>query len=918
MDKLSTLFPENDFTLLAIILALPLLGAFGNGVFGKRLGKQAVTLMALSAVGLSFVASVVAFFILKGAEAQAGGELVRLKWTAWEWFKVSQAGDFGSFAIDVAFSMDPLNGTMALIVTGIGFLIHLYSSKYMEDDPGYYRFFTWLNLFIFSMLVLILGDSLPILFVGWEGVGLCSYLLIGFWFSDEANAAAGKKAFITNRIGDFGLLVAMGLLLYYVGALDWAGIEAGKGRLLTPVKIWPIANEVPIAAVLPDGAKEFLNTPRYVNGATLVGLALFLGCAGKSAQFPLYVWLPDAMAGPTPVSALIHAATMVTAGVYLMCRMAGVFVLSPAAMFTVACIGAFTALFAATIALVQNDIKKVLAYSTVSQLGYMFLGVGVGAFTAGFFHVLTHAFFKACLFLGSGSVIHAMHARIHDTNQSQDMRNMGGLRKYMPVTFWTFAVAWAAIVGFPLASGFFSKDEILLNAYTSFVSGKPVLSDGFNRIENFVWPTWGGPVLYGVGLLTAVMTAFYMSRLFFGTFFGEFKGWTIVPGYAVAGHAHHDDAGHEAHSVEAHAVDAHGQDAHAADAHDDHPHEEPGPNMKGPEPHESDWQMTLPLVVLGVLSAFGGFLNAHLFHIVPLDHFLEPVFEGASGAVKHIEGHESFVFPFLGLAVLAFAGGVGLAYWMYMVQKGAPARELAGKVPGLYRLVFDKWRVDEFYQETILGAVDSLADACVWFDKWVVDGILARSSAFLVAISGTILRQFQTGRLQAYAAVMAIGLAVVGWFVLLPHASAKAFADDFTGRYSITASPGFGYSYRWDADGDDKWDSESFGAQRDVQFNLGVEEARTVRLEVKNAFGHTAEREFSFVRPKPDLSRGPATRIDVSRDAEGRLRGSVQERPGAAPAEPGQMPALPPGHPPASPEQIERLRKALQEGGRPQ
>ncbi len=905
MDKLSTLFPENDFTLLAVILTLPLLGAFGNGVFGKRLGKQAVTLMALSAVGLSFIASLVSFCILKDASSHGEhAELVRLKWTAWEWFKVSQAGDFGSFQIDVAFSMDALNGTMSLIVTGIGFLIHLYSSKYMEDDPGYYRFFTWLNLFIFSMLVLILGDSLPILFVGWEGVGLCSYLLIGFWFQEDANASAGKKAFITNRIGDFGLLVAMGLLLYYVGALDWAGIEAGKGRLLTPVKIWPIANEVPIAAILPEGAQTFLNTPRYVNGATLVGLALFLGCAGKSAQFPLYVWLPDAMAGPTPVSALIHAATMVTAGVYLVCRMAGVFVLSPAAMFTVAIIGAFTALFAATIALVQNDIKKVLAYSTVSQLGYMFLGVGVGAFTAGFFHVLTHAFFKACLFLGSGSVIHAMHARIHDTNQSQDMRNMGGLKKYMPITFWTFAVAWAAIVGFPLASGFFSKDEILLNAYTSFVSGKPVLSDGLHRIENFTWPTWGGPVLYGVGLLTAVMTAFYMSRLFIGTFFGEFKGWTIDPHYAAV----------------------HGHDEHADMGHDElHHHEEPGPNMKGPEPHESAWQMTVPLIVLGFLSVVGGFLNAHVFHITPLEHFLEPVFEGASSAVKHIEGFEDYEKPFLGLAFISFCLGVGVAYWVYVMRKGEPARDVAGKAPGLYQLVYDKWRVDEFYQETILGAVDSLAEACVWFDKWVVDGILARASAFLVAISGTILRQFQTGRLQAYAAMMAVGMAVVGWFVILPRASAKAFADDFAGAYSITAAPGFGYSYRWDTDGDKKWDSERFGDQRDVKFNLGVEEARVVRLEVKNAFGQTAEREFSFVRPKPDLSRGPATRIDVTRGEDGRLRGAVPgqapgQAPGAAPgqapgAAPGQMPPLPAGHPPASPEQLERLRKALQGGG---
>ncbi len=876
MEQLSALYPQNDFALLGVILSLPLLGAFVNGVFGKRLGKEAVSLMALSAVGLAFVASLVSFFMLKDAQASAAA--VRFKWTAWEWFSVSLRGDGASLPLEVAFSLDALNATMALIVTGIGFLIHLYSSKYMEDDPGYYRFFTWLNLFIFSMLVLILGDSLPILFVGWEGVGLCSYLLIGFWFSEEANAAAGKKAFITNRIGDFGLLVAMGLLLYYVGALDWAGIEGGKASLLTPVKIWPVANEVPIAAVLPDSWQAAVNTPRYVNGATLVGLAVFLGCAGKSAQLPLYVWLPDAMAGPTPVSALIHAATMVTAGVYLVCRMAGVFVLSPAAMFTVAFIGAVTALFAATIALVQNDIKKVLAYSTVSQLGYMFLGVGVGAFVAGFFHVLTHAFFKACLFLGSGSVIHAMHARIHDTDKSQDMRNMGGLRKFMPVTFVTFAAAWAAIVGFPLTSGFFSKDEILLKANTSFIAGDKVISDGTQRIENFVWPEWGFSFLYGVGALAAVMTAFYMTRLFIGTFFGEFRGWKIVKGYQVHGHADHHH----------------------------HAEEHPGPTMEGPTPHESPWQMTLPLVVLGALSIFGGLLSAHLIHLHPLDDFLNPVFATASGSVQEIEGAESRVVPLLIVAIAAFAIGVGVAYWMYVKQGGKPAEELAERFPGLYALVYDKWRVDELYQETIIGAVDSLADMCVWFDKWVVDGILARASAFMVAISGTILRVFQTGRLQAYAGAMAVGMAVIAWFVLTPHANAQASENHAAGQYSVTASPGFGYQYRWDVDGDEQWDGE-FGEVRQVKFDLGVEEERKVRLEVKNAFGNTDEREFSFVRPKPDKSgAGSMTRINVTRGADGALRG---ELPGGTQQPGGQLPS---GHPPITGEQAERVKKALE------
>jgi NADH-quinone oxidoreductase subunit L len=430
MEQLTRVFPANDFALLGVIIALPLLGAFINGVFGKRLGKEAVTLMALAAVGVSFIASVAAFLML--ASAQEGERAARFSWLAWDWLSIGGPGDGSSIPIQVKFSLDALSGTMALVVTGIGFLIHLYSTKYMEEDEGYHRFFSYLNLFIFAMLVLILGDNLPVLFVGWEGVGLCSYLLIGFWFEEGVNAQAGKKAFITNRIGDFGLLVAMGLLVYYAGALDWSGIDANGQRLVHSVKVWPIGNEIPIAQYLPDSWAAWVNEHRHVSVATLVGLALFLGCAGKSAQIPLYVWLPDAMAGPTPVSALIHAATMVTAGVYLVCRLAGVFVLSPAAMFTVAFVGAITAFFAATIALVQNDIKKVLAYSTVSQLGYMFLGVGVGAFASGFFHVVTHAFFKACLFLGAGSVIHAMHARIHDHDASQDMRNMGGLQKYMP------------------------------------------------------------------------------------------------------------------------------------------------------------------------------------------------------------------------------------------------------------------------------------------------------------------------------------------------------------------------------------------------------------------------------------------------------------------------------------------------------
>src|SRR6187399_2529260 len=755
MEALLSLFPKDDLTLLAFIVLLPLVGAVVNGIFGKRLGREAVTLMGLTAVGGAFLLSVASFLIL--FEAQHESErAVRLIWRGWEWMKLTGQGG-APVTLTVALSVDALSGTMALVVTGVGFLIHLYSWKYMEEDPGYHRFFAYLNLFIFSMLVLILGDSLPVLFVGWEGVGLCSYLLIGFWFEGEANATAGKKAFVTNRIGDFGLLVAMGLLLRNVGTLDWNGLEAGRGNLMDGMQI--------IQQIGWLGMKS----PVVVNTATLVGLALFLGCAGKSAQLPLYVWLPDAMAGPTPVSALIHAATMVTAGVYLLCRLSFVMVLSPAAMATVAVTGALTAMFAASIAFAQNDIKKVLAYSTVSQLGYMFLGVGVGAFAAGFFHVITHAFFKACMFLGAGSVIHAMHARIHDTDASQDMRNMGGLRKYMPITFWTFTAAWAAIVGFPLTSGFFSKDEILLRAYTSFVK-TPVatLTDGAGgSMEVFSWPPWLGTALYAIGILTALMTAFYMTRLYIGTFFGEFKGWKIVKNWKEPEHAHgHDDHGHG------------------------HAHHEPGVPLEGGTPHESPWQMWVPLAVLGFLAAFAGWLNAPLFHIETMHHWLEPVFAKASASVELIEGAEHLEYAFLGAAIAAFAGGSGIAYWIYVLQKGKPAQSFVEALPGFHALVYDKWRVDELYEEYVIGAVDSLAEFFAWADKWIVDFLLARVSAFLVGASGSALRFIQTGRVQTYAAVMVLGLGGVGWYFVTPRVEAKVDANDESGVYSVTASQG--------------------------------------------------------------------------------------------------------------------------------
>jgi NADH-quinone oxidoreductase subunit L len=540
---------------------------------------------------------------------------------------------------------------------------------------------------------------------------------------------------------------------------------------------------------------------------------------------------------------------MVTAGVYLVCRTSMVFVLSPAAMFVVAVVGALTALFAATIAFAQNDIKKVLAYSTVSQLGYMFLGAGVGAFTAGFFHVITHAFFKACLFLGAGSVIHAMHARIHDTDASQDMRNMGGLRRYMPYTFWTFAAAWAAIVGFPGTSGFFSKDEILLKALTSSI-GSPVtggtIGNGAMETHLFLWPEWGGKMLYAIGWITAVCTAFYMTRLFIGIFFGNFRGWKIVKGYKAPHHDHHDDHHHHA--------------------------PEKGP-LEGPAPHESPWQMWLPLAILAVLALFSGFWNAAAIHLEAFDKWLEPVFEHAAESVKAIEGANDYMWPLMGLAILAFAAGVGGAYWVYVTQRGEPAKRFSEALPGVHQWAQDKWRVDEAYDEIVVGSVDALAEISVAGDKWVVDGILARVTAFIVSALGTLLRYFQTGVVHAYSAFMVVGLAGLGWFLLLPRAEAKTVSDNAAGSYSVSAAPGLGYKFRWDLNGDGQWDSDDYGDKADVNFNLDIDQSRKVRLEVKNAFGRTASTEVTLARPKPDKSGAGATTIDVERAADGTLRG---------------------------------------------
>jgi len=821
-------FLPNDFAILAIVLALPLLGAFVNGVFGKRLGKPAVRLMALAALGGSFLASVLTFASLMSLKSTAE-EPAKLAWTAWTWLKLDSGAP-----LEVKFSVDAMSATMMLVVTGVGFLIHLYSSEYMKKDPGYYRFFSYLNLFCFSMLVLIMGDSLPVLFVGWEGVGLCSYLLIGFWFKEEKNASAGKKAFIANRIGDFGLLVAMALLLAYGGrhALDWDGIRTGSGGLHKLVTVWPIGNlpdadtldaKFPAIAHWPGflhDAVKWLLSRHDVHASTLVGLALFLGCAGKSAQIPLYVWLPDAMAGPTPVSALIHAATMVTAGVYLVARMSFVFVMSPAAMATVAVVGAATAIFAASMGLLQKDLKKVLAYSTVSQLGFMFIGVGMGAFVAGFFHVFTHAFFKACLFLGAGSVIHSMHARIHDTDASQDMSNMGGLRKYMPTTHITFLVSCLSIAGAPLLAGFWSKDEILWKAFSSEIHTN--FHTGDKLTEYWVWPSWLGPAIYWVGIAAATMTAFYMFRAYFMTFWGEFRGWKIVQGW---------------------------KDPHKG-KHHHHDHEEGKPKT-GPTPHESPWQMTLPLVILGVLAVGAGFLGAEPFHIAPLTHRLEQGFEGLDHQVVARTGLDtkgSTMWLMMAPGFAAFVIGSGLAYLIYVVRKGEPEREFAANWPRTYKLIYDKWRIDELYDATVIGMVDALADIFVMADTWIVDGVLAKLSALIVKATGSVLRLFQTGRVQVYAASMVIGLVGIGWFLSAPHASYTLDDKDLqlSGKVVVHASSGLGYSYKWSGDG---IPAEEFSSKTELQLSVDEGKSKTVTLEVKNAFGRQSKETITVARP---------------------------------------------------------------------
>jgi len=590
----------------------------------------------------------------------------------------------GDLNLGASFLLDPLSMVMVLVITGVGMLIHIFSVGYMQDDPGYPRYFAYLNLFVFFMLVLVLGGSYPLLFVGWEGVGLCSYLLIGFWFSEKANADAGKKAFIVNRIGDFGFLVAMFLMFANLGTLDIGAVSAK-------------AVELPMGGVI----------------ATAIALFLFLGCTGKSAQIPLYVWLPDAMAGPTPVSALIHAATMVTAGVYLVARSSAIFSMAPVAQLTVALVGALTAFFAATIGLKQWDIKKVLAYSTVSQLGYMFIGVGVGAYVAGVFHLVTHAFFKALLFLGSGSVIYVMHAAYHATHNhddAQDMRNMGGMKQYMPVTFYLMWIATLAIAGIPLFSGFFSKDEILGSVFAR--AGHSTLA------EATLFGIPGGTILmvvYGLGLASALMTAIYMTRMMLYTFHGPNR-----TGEAERSHL-----------------------------------------------KEAPWIMTGPLVVLGLLAAFGGWLNVPeiLSAVGPvgsLDRWLEPVVGEAAlrttlGVVPK-EPHQTELL-LVGTAIAIAVAGIAFALLRLkpaalVPKKDAPAAE------GFARVLENKYFVDEAYDAAIVQPTISVSRAVLWkgLDAGIIDGLFVNGSALLARAFGWMGSQLQTGQVGTYAWVLLIGV----------------------------------------------------------------------------------------------------------------------------------------------------------------
>ncbi|MBE0571799.1 MAG: NADH-quinone oxidoreductase subunit L [Ignavibacteriaceae bacterium] len=644
--------------LIYLTVLLPLLGFLFNGLAGPKIkNEKLIGIVGSGAIGLSFIIVVGAFFETLALPVDQRLNIV----TLFQWIAVA------GLNISFSYQVDQLSLVMSLIVTGVGFIIHIYSIGYMHGDKSFWRFFAYMNLFIFAMMNLVLADNFLLLFLGWEGVGLCSYLLIGFWydrkFEKSTTSAAGLKAFIVNRIGDFGFLLGMFLIYSTFGTLVFTDVFSRAVSFAVPEHIF-----------------------------VLIAIFLFIGATGKSAQIPLLVWLPDAMAGPTPVSALIHAATMVTAGVYMVARCSIIYASAPAAMMVVAVIGVFTAFFAATIGLVQNDIKKVLAYSTVSQLGYMFLALGAGAFSAGIFHVMTHAFFKALLFLGAGSVIHSMH-------EQQDIRHYGGLKKYMPLTYGTFLVAAVAISGIPPLSGFFSKDEILWYSYANL-----------------------GMVFWLIGLITALMTAFYMFRLYFMTFEGKEK----------------------------------------FDHHKVHPHESPK-------------VMTVPLVVLAVLSAIGGFIgipeifsgeHGNLFH-----SWLAPVFKTAELKLLNYGSHLHFEELLLMIiSVVAAAGAIFYARYVYL-KKPEVAEKTSSRFKGIYNVLLNKYFLDEGYEASLIKPIVKGSENILWkiADNKLIDGLINGLAKIVDNISGSI-KKIQTGVAQSYALVMVLGILIALFWIILSYA----------------------------------------------------------------------------------------------------------------------------------------------------
>jgi len=676
---------------LWIIPLLPLAAATINGLLGRRFSKSLVNAIALGSTALAFLYALWVAIQFFGLPADQIPHIER--YAAWM--------SAGNFSAEFGLYLDQLSLVMLLIVTGVGFLIHIYSVGYMAEEGGYYRYFAYLNIFMFFMLTLILANNYLLMFVGWEGVGLASYLLIGFWFLKDSAANAGKKAFITNRVGDFGFLIALFLLVKHFSSLEYETI-------FKAVASYPIESS---AGVL-----------------TAIGLLIMVGASGKSAQIPLYVWLPDAMEGPTPVSALIHAATMVTAGVYIVARSNAIFNRAPIALMVVAVIGTLTAIFAASIGILQTDIKKVLAYSTVSQLGYMFMGCGVAAYGAGIFHLMTHAFFKALLFLSAGAIIHGLGGE-------QDMRKMGGLRKYMPKAFWCMSIATFTIAGFPPLAAFFSKDEIL-------------------------WKTWasGNHVLWLIGIIAAGMTSFYMFRLWFLTFFGEYRG----PAPETGAHGHDADSQRAGHAG---AVHAQQDDAHAAHGHG--------------TPHESPMIMIVPLMILAVLSFVGGWVGIPpaLGGSDRFDHFLDPVFKFNAEATPTAEGaalpaepaeHEDRGTELMFMAISVAAAAIGFlgAWYLYYKRTDLPAK-MAAAAGGLYRLVHDKYRVDELYGAAIIQPILLGSTNVLWkgIDATLIDGAINESAAGAQDVSDG-LRQMQSGNIRSYAGWVAAGAAAVIAFMV--------------------------------------------------------------------------------------------------------------------------------------------------------